>query len=121
MSKNKERQHRIDYEIIVDCYDDHEINMGWAIYMEEKMNFPFKADAPIRERSKGINYQRIEVVELETTESNYEGGDFYLNIDWQGLLIPVPLSDLRNIEADEDTLEAIGDWKYWNGEYDDDD
>jgi len=23
----------IDYEIVVDCYSDEEVNMGWAIYM----------------------------------------------------------------------------------------
>ncbi len=40
---NKERRHGIDYEIIVDCYDEYEQSMGWIIYLIENLKTPFKA------------------------------------------------------------------------------
>ncbi|MBF0289346.1 MAG: hypothetical protein HQM14_16130 [SAR324 cluster bacterium] len=34
----------IDYEIVVDCYDEYEQAMGWIIYLSENLNCPFKAE-----------------------------------------------------------------------------
>ena len=34
-------------------------------------------------------------------------------IRWHGRNVAVPLSQLTAIDADESTLEAIGDWHYW--------
>jgi len=112
MKENKEIQYRIDYEIIVDCYDEYEVNSGWAIYMDENLSFPFYAKAPIKKRGKKATYQRVEIVELHTTD--YEGGDFYVGADVGGIVVPVALLDLQDLEADEDTLVTIGDWVYYN-------
>ena len=111
--KDKKRQHRIDYEIIVDCYDDHEVNMGWTILMVERTHYPFFAEAPIKKRGQEPVYHRVEVVELGDVE-NYEGGDFYVGVDWKGVILFVPMLQLKNIEADEETTNAIEDWQYWN-------
>ncbi|HEY5174775.1 MAG TPA: calcium-binding protein [Terriglobales bacterium] len=40
-------------------------------------------------------------------------GDMLVLIRWQGRNVAVPLSQLVAIDADESTLEAIGDWHYW--------
>ena len=37
--KDEEREHRIDFEVIVDCYDEYEQAMGWETYLG-------KADPP---------------------------------------------------------------------------
>lgn len=29
----KEMRYKIDYEIIVDCYDEYEVSMGWYYYL----------------------------------------------------------------------------------------
>ena len=34
-------------------------------------------------------------------------------IRWHGLNVAVPLSRLTATDADESTVEAIGDWHYW--------
>ncbi|MGA2721356.1 MAG: calcium-binding protein [Bryobacteraceae bacterium] len=34
-------------------------------------------------------------------------------IRWQGRNLAVPLSQLVAIDADQSTVEAIGDWHYW--------
>jgi hypothetical protein len=40
-------------------------------------------------------------------------GDMLVLIRWQGRNVAVPLSQLVAIDADESTIEAIGDWHYW--------
>jgi hypothetical protein len=37
------REKRIDDEIIVDCYDETERAMGWYCYLEDRLEFPFRA------------------------------------------------------------------------------
>ena len=34
---DKDYQHRIDYEIVVDCYDEYEQAMGWIIYLSDNI------------------------------------------------------------------------------------
>lgn len=36
-----------------------------------------------------------------------------VQIGWQGRKMAVPLSQLKAINPDESTEEAIGDWHYW--------
>jgi len=38
--------------------------------------------------------------------------DMLVLIRWQGRNLPVPLSQLVPIDANDSTLEAIGDWHY---------
>lgn len=37
------RENRIDYEIVVDAYDESERAMGWYYYLQDKIIFPFLA------------------------------------------------------------------------------
>lgn len=41
--KDKDREVRIENEIVVDAYDASERAMGWYYYLEEKLRFPFTA------------------------------------------------------------------------------
>ena len=40
---NPDIEQRIDYEIVVDCYDSEEVAMGWYYYLEDHLAFPFVA------------------------------------------------------------------------------
>lgn len=46
----EEIQHRLDFEILVDCYDEYEIASAWQIYFEETLEFPFTATARLKKR-----------------------------------------------------------------------
>jgi hypothetical protein len=37
------REERIIMEVIVDCYDEQEQAMGWYYYLNDRIDFPFKA------------------------------------------------------------------------------
>lgn len=41
--KDPIREKRIDYEIVVDAYDESERAMGWYYYLADKISFPFLA------------------------------------------------------------------------------
>jgi hypothetical protein len=111
-TKNAEIEHRIHDEIIVDAYDDYEVKMSWYYYMEEKLNFPFHATFEIKKRDGSKEIKRVEVVEL--TCGVEFGDDMTVGVAFDDYVHSVPLLSLMDIEADEDTLEAIGDWVYWN-------
>ncbi len=51
MLTKEEIKYKIDYEIIVDCYDEYEVSMGWYYFMEEKLEFPFTAMPRLRRKT----------------------------------------------------------------------
>jgi len=110
--KNRIREERIHNEGIVDAYGPEEQALGWYYYLENKIQFPFaarciasKVVSPLR---KG---ETVEVRGLVPEDSCAH--DMLVLIRWHGRNVAVPLSQLTAIDADESTLEAIGDWHYW--------
>ena len=43
VEKDKDREYRIDMEVVVDAYDSEERAMGWYYYVSDDCDFPFKA------------------------------------------------------------------------------
>jgi hypothetical protein len=39
--------------------------------------------------------------------------EMYVAMPWEGRTLCVPLSQLKGIEVDEETREALEDWHYW--------
>ena len=109
-----EIQEIITYEVIVDCYTDDEANMGWAIYMDENIFYPFEAEYQVKKKDGKRLWTKVMVVGNETNDSNYEGGSYYVEIEYNDMVIPVDLDKLRNIKADEETMETLQVWEYQN-------
>ena len=81
-------------------------------YLEEKINFPFEARCF---RTREISPLQIdEIVQAigMTTESCYLA-EMFVDIEWSGRKFGVPLSQLEGIKVDQETEEAISDWRYW--------
>ena len=111
---DKIREHRIAMEIVVDAYGNGERAMGWYYYLEDKLEFPFKAKC-IRERSisplkKG---EAVDVVAMAPEEECQH--DMFVQIRWEGRKLAVPLAQLKGVSVGDDTKEAIEDWHYWVG------
>ena len=112
--ENKARENRITMEIVVDAYNEQERAMGWYCYLEEKLQFPFT--------SKCINVRTISPLEIgdevdvkgmaPSSECEHE---MFVEMRWEKRNLAVPLSQLKLIDGDEDTKEAIADWHYWIG------
>jgi hypothetical protein len=109
---DKNREERIDMEVVVDAYNEDERAMGWYYYLQDKLQFPFKAKWENRQRPQG---KEIEVVEMSPedecmrsmfVEVRYREGE----VDD---IFSARLEDIHPIEVDEETAEAIADWHYW--------
>ena len=47
---DQSREERIQMEIVVDCYNESERYSGWICYLEERLEFPFRARCIAREK-----------------------------------------------------------------------
>ena len=109
------RENRIDYEIVVDAYDESERAMGWYYYLQDKITFPFLAIWKKTNKKTGaIATKEIEVIGMaseEDCESNMYVEVAY--IDEKDDTFTAKLSDIEAINPDPNTTEALADWQYW--------
>lgn len=109
----EEIQEIIGSEIVVDANDDDEVFMGWYYFMAESLEFPFQAIATIKKRNGTIEERTVEVVEDVTNGDRFKCQAYYVNVDYEGVLMKVEIADLKPINASAETLKAITVWKYW--------
>jgi hypothetical protein len=109
------RENRIDYEIVVDAYDEGERAMGWYCHLQDKISFPFLATWSKKNTKTGaIADKKVEVLGMasdEDCESN-----MYVEVAYiveKDDTFTAKLSDIKAINPDPETEEAIADWKYW--------
>lgn len=114
MLSEKEIQHKINHEIIVDCYDEFDVSTAWHCFIEERLRFPFKATAKLKKRDGRIEKKEVKVVGLADNEEGFMNNDFYLEIETRGQYISIiPYSKSSNIKASPEILEAFVIWDYW--------
>lgn len=110
--QSKAREDRIPMDIIVDAYGPEEQAMGWYYYLEEKLAFPFRAKCTAERRISPLREgDKVEVTGM-APESDCQHEMFVL-LQWEGWTLGVPLSQLKGMEVEQDTKEAIEDWHYW--------
>jgi len=105
------REDRIHNEAIVDARPEEQ-PMSWYYYLEGKITFPFRARcvaanavSPLR---KG---ETVEVLRMAVEDACEH--DMLVQIRWQGRKMAIPLSQLKAVDPDSPTDEAIADWHYW--------
>lgn len=110
--EDEAREERITYEIVVDAYDGGEQAMGWHAYLQGKLHFPFaarclkkRASSPLR---PGDEAQVIAMAEPEDCER-----EMLVAIAWGGDELAVPLEQLEAVNVDDETQQAVEDWRYW--------
>ncbi len=104
----EEREKRILDEIVVDAYGSEERASSWY----ERLRFPFHAEC-ITQRSTsplrvGEEVEALGMADYEECEQS-----IFINVAWSGRELAVPLSQLRVVDSDEETQQAIEDWRYW--------
>jgi hypothetical protein len=107
-----EREHRILYEAVVDCYDEVERAMGWYYYLEGALAFPFKARCHrVRKTSPLAVGETIRVVALADEDDCMN--EVMVNVEYGAGSLAVPLAQLTCITRRKSTLRGVGDWHYW--------
>ncbi|MCD6376967.1 MAG: calcium-binding protein [Caldisericaceae bacterium] len=111
--EDSDREYRIHDEAVVDAYGEEERAMGWDYYMDDKLHRPFKAKCIAKRRISPL--QEGEEVEIQGMAPEDECmKEIFIEINWQGRQLAVPLSQIEAIEeVEEETQEAIEDWHYW--------
>ncbi|MFP4090987.1 MAG: calcium-binding protein [Cyclobacteriaceae bacterium] len=102
----------MDYEIVVDAHSEDEVKMSWYYHLCDNMNFPFEAYYHFKRKNGGAKKRKVQV--LEMLSEDMAGDRMAVGIAYDEDVFYVPLLDLEDIEADEETLEVINDWRYWN-------
>lgn len=109
---DENREHRITYEAIVDCYNDHEVSMGWYYYLEDRLDFPFEAVWLGSGQSKAEIVQAISMTEEEECRTDMLVEIKYRDGEVEDVFT-VPLVDLQPTDESASRVEAIEDWRYW--------
>jgi hypothetical protein len=112
ITEDKDREYRIEMEVVVDAYDEEERAMGWYYYLDDKINFPFKAKCIKEKRTSPLKLgEEVEVTGM-APEDECEH-DMLVEMQWQGRKLAIPLSQIEGVSVDDATKEAIEDWHYW--------
>lgn len=110
--EDRDRENRIDTEIIVDAYGEQERAIGWYYYLEDKMHFPFRASCIAKRVTSPLRVgDRVEVIGMAPEEECER--EIFVIIRWKIDEFAVPLSQLQVVKADDQTREAVEDWHYW--------
>lgn len=110
-------KYKIDYEIVVDCYDDYEVSLGWLTTMEDDLEFPFEATAEFKKYDGTIEFKQVTIVGLDADEEDFKGHDFQLEMTDGEYIKPIAYSKLSKIDASEQTMELFQCWDYWVNQY----
>ena len=109
---DEEREERIQMEIIVDAYTQDEQAMGWQIYLEETIDFPFEANCINEKEVSPLNEgETVRVVGVPSTDPSLR--QQFVTTQWKDSELGVPLSQLEPVDASDNTKQAVADWHYW--------
>ena len=110
--RNRQREARIEQQIIVDAYTAEERAMGWYYYLEEKLDFPFAARCTkARATSPWRIGDVVTVLGLAAEEDCM--AEIVVKTRCHDRKLAVLLAQLSPENADPETREAIDDWLYW--------
>jgi len=111
-AKDEEREERIDMEITVDAYGPEERAMGWYNYLTDTLQFPFSAKCLTQRAISPLEPgEEVEVVDIAPAEECER--EMFVMIRWKSRQLAVPLMQLAGIDVDEETQQAMEDWRYW--------
>ena len=109
---NRTRERRIEQEIVVDAYTPEEREISWNYYLEEKLQFPFKAKcASVRGTSPLKKGEEVEVLGMAPEDDCMK--EMFVIVGYAGRKLGVPLAQIEPIGADAATRETVEDWRYW--------
>jgi hypothetical protein len=96
----------------VDAHGPEEHAMGWYYYLEDKIQFPFRAQCIASRLTSPLRQgEPVEGRRLATEDAC--SNDMLVMIRWQGRNMAVPLSQLKVTGVGESTRQAIEDGHYW--------
>ena len=107
------REHRILYEVIVDCYDDEEL-MGWYYYMAEGLEFPIDVTVRFTLKNGKTEAKPAQIVHIDPKSER--GNPIRLGITEPGSerMQYISPEELASADTTPENLEILNDWLYWH-------
>ncbi len=107
-----EREQRIRMEVVADAHDAEEQALGWYAYLEDTLRFPVPARCIAACATSPLAVgDATDIVSLASGEQCAHG--MLVLIPWQGRTLAVPLAQMEAVGVDDQTRQAIEDWRYW--------
>ena len=79
-------------EVVVDCYNEAERFAGWFCYLEDKLEFPFRARCIARREVSPLRKgEEVEVIGM-LDDGRDNPSDIFMKIKWQRRKLGVPLA-----------------------------
>jgi len=110
-AENKEREERIRMEIVVDANGPEEQATGWHVYLDTHLRFPFPARCVTERVISPLEVGDVVDVVGMAPEDECEH-DMFVLVRRPRKQLGVPLAQLRDQGVDEETEQAIEDWRY---------
>ncbi len=112
--QEEEREERITMEIIVDSYNESEAWTGWFCYLENTLSFPFKASCIKSRKTSPLKPgEHVTVVGMLNDDEGAGLGEMMVEAECEDDTMGIPLAQIKGINVDKKTAEAIADWHYW--------
>lgn len=109
---NPTRETRIEMEIVVDAHDEEERAMGWHCYLDDSLQFPFRARCTVAHMISPLKKgEEIEVIGMAPADDCMR--TMLVLIGFADRTLGVPLDQLEAVTGGEATQEAVADWCYW--------
>ena len=110
--KDKEREEHISQEITVDAYGPEEQAISWYYYLADKLAVPFTARCIVERPTSPLKIgEKVEVVGMPSEEVCEH--EMFVLIQWQSRQLAVPLMQLEGLQINQETEQAMEDWRYW--------
>jgi hypothetical protein len=111
--RDEVREHRISMEVVVDAYGPEERAMGWYYYLENQLQFPFRAVCIAKRAISPLRVKdKVEVIGMPGEDECM--AEMFVTIRWDKDELAVPLSQLEPAKGTvDDTQQAVEDWHYW--------
>ena len=110
--RDEEREERIRMEIVVDAYGPEEQAIGWHVYLDENLQFPFLARCVAERAISPLRLgDELEVVGMAPEEECAH--EMFVLTPWERRTLAIPFAQSEALVADEQTRQAIEDWRYW--------
>ena len=112
IEKDEIREERIMNEIMVDAYGEEEHALSWYYYLEDALSVPFTAECSTERNTSPLRKgEKVKVLGMSHLDDCMK--EMFVQIEWQGRELGVPLAQLKPISVDDETQQAIEDWHYW--------
>ena len=88
--RDAEREERITMEIVVDCYDRHEVALGWYCYLENTLQFPFTASCIAKRAVSPLRVKdEVEVIGMALPRAEWGLANYRVDISKSQNLTPL--------------------------------